>query len=146
VTSYEDEAEKHVTGPENVAQDRFPASLVSTFADTGASAVNVTNNSKKILQQCEADSYLHIITARFDKAWFDCRVGCVSATGLYILAKFALRIESDMPELRTAKAKMYCDVVFGLSGEAAPALDDDANDGLLKENKTVSTWSGAGYV
>jgi hypothetical protein len=51
-----------------------------------------------------------------------------------------------MPELRTAKAKMYFDVVFGLSGEAAPSLDDDANDGLLKENKMVSTWAGAGYV
>jgi hypothetical protein len=118
--------------PENLAQDTFPASLKSTFADTGASAVIATNNSYKVLQQCEADSYIRITSARFDKVWFDFRVGCVSATGSYTLAKFALRTESGIPELRTARAKMYFDAVFGLSGEAAPALDDDADDGLTQ--------------
>jgi hypothetical protein len=132
LTSYEDEAEKHVMDPENLAQNTFPASLMSTFADTGASAVYATNNSYAALHQREADSFLHITSARFDKEWFDCRLGCVPATGSYTLAKFALRAESDMPELRTATAKMFFDAVFGLSGEAAPALDDDANDGLTQ--------------
>jgi hypothetical protein len=68
LTSHEDEAEKHVVAPESLAQDTFPASLMSTFADTGTSAVYATNNSYKILQQCEADSYLHITSARFGKA------------------------------------------------------------------------------
>jgi hypothetical protein len=132
LTSYEDEAEKHVMAPEKLAQDTFPASLLSMFADTGASAVNATNNSYSFLHQCEVNSFLHITSARFEKAWFDCRVGCVSATGSYTLAKFALRAESDMPELRTAKSKMYFDAVFGSSGESAPALDDYANDGLTQ--------------
>jgi hypothetical protein len=56
----------------------------------------------------------------------------VSATGSYTLAKVSLRDESDIPELRTAKARMYFDAVFGLSGEAAPALDDDTFDGLTQ--------------
>jgi hypothetical protein len=37
-----------------------------------------------------------------------------------------------MPELRTAKAKMYFGAGFGSSGVAAPALDDDTNEELTQ--------------
>jgi hypothetical protein len=56
----------------------------------------------------------------------------VSAKGSYTLVKFSLRGESDMLELRTAKEKMYFNAVFGSSGEAAPALDDNATDGIIR--------------
>jgi hypothetical protein len=45
VTSYENEAEKHVMALENLTQDTLPATLMYTFADTGVSAGNATNNS-----------------------------------------------------------------------------------------------------
>jgi hypothetical protein len=61
----------------------------------------------------------------------------VSATGSYTLAKFAPRVESHMPDLRSAKSKIYFDAAFGLSGTAAPALDDGSFHEVTQGEPTV---------
>jgi hypothetical protein len=77
---------------------------------------------------------------------FNSRVGCVSATGSYTLAKFAPRVESHMPDLRSAKSKIYFDAAFGPSGTAAPVLDDGGIHEITQGEPTVFNSAGIGVT